>query len=269
MKNKIIACLIILVGLLFIALGVRILIFGNRLKKIVKNATYIGETISEENNNKDVIATGKFTLVAPSHDEKLNLNLNTPIAYRKSQVLKKELKTSNSTEYDTEWNERDEHIKITGEIKVGELPLSSEFIDIFDTPSYYSKFNEEEMKASKLQLYEDDDTEQKYFLVDTSHDLSKDDVEFINGEIRYYYKYYNIDDHPNVTIIGRQVDGKLYPIEKLGNVVLFDGILDQKQTAKQYNNKIWIFALLVFIGSALLITWGVYRLREEIIFGKE
>ena len=122
----------------------------------------------------------------------------------------------------------------------------------------------DEAKESKLQVYHDDSTEIKTFLVDSSHDLSQEDIDFINGEIKYYYTYYNLEEHPEVTVVGKQVDGKICPIEELGSKVIFDGILDQKQTVKQYNNKIWIFGLVMFIGSALLMTWGGFRLKEAI-----
>ncbi len=270
MKEKVIAGLTIFAGVVVIVLGIVILIYGNRLKKIVKNSTYIGETISEENNEKYVIATGKLTLATPAHDEKLNINLNTPIAYRKSQVLKKELKTTNSTEYDSTWNVREENEKINGELKVGAITLSQEFIDKLSTTGYYSEYNEEELKTSKLQLYKEDVNEvSQYYLVDSSHDISAEDIDFINGEIRYYFTYYNLNDHPEVTIVGKQVDGKIYPIDELGNKIIFDGILDHKETIKKFNNKVWIFAVVTFIIAGLIIAWGVFRLREELMLTKK
>lgn len=270
--------ILIVLGAVLLALGIKSFAELPGQKAALENAVYLDEpVVLSENEGKMVIIHGKPEMTAPAYDEELALTLNTIKAYRYAEEYK--LKSSEQLEYKYAWVSKGQK-SITGEAAIGEFALDEKMLIGFPADSEYEDFDTAELGANDYVLgrgktTEGAWTERWWVIVDGTYyydsfeysgnldiphitrEMNKGIAEEREGAKAYAYKVYTGTD-TEVTVAGIQQGNTLVAHEKLGPVVK-EGVQTQDQLLSSNKNGVIGGAVAFMLIGAALVVLGIRK----------
>ena len=127
--------ILLALGAVFIALGIKSIVDIPGQEKILETAVYLDEPrVLSENEGKLVIIHGKPEMTAPAFDHELKLTLDTIKAYRYREIYKRTEDTDEKIKW--EWV-ADGQTTFVGKARIGDFDLDESILSAFPTESHY------------------------------------------------------------------------------------------------------------------------------------
>lgn len=270
---------LLVLGIVLIALGVKAFVELPGQKAALEAAVYLDEAVLlPENEGKMVIIHGKPEMISPAYDEELGLTLNTIKAYRYDEEYK--LKSSEKLLYKYGWVSKGSR-NVVGKASLGGFTLDEKTLLGFPADSEYEDFNMAEISAHGYVAGRGKTTEGawtdrwwvivggKYYYdsfeysgnLDIPHvtrEMNKAIADEREGAKAYAYKVYTGASYEEVTVAGIQQGSTLVAHEKLGPVVK-DGVLTKEQVVSaNQGSSIGGAAVFMALG-AVLVFLGIRK----------
>lgn len=267
--------ILLALGAVFIALGIKSIIDIPGQEKILETAVYLDEPrVLSENEGKLVIIHGKPEMTAPAYDHELKLTLDTIKAYRYREIYKRTEDTEEKIKW--EWV-ADGQTTFLGKARIGDFDLDESILSAFPTESHYKDFDQEETKYYNL-FYESLGSSDLYVLPDGGYyvdDTTLDPYDYSfsasglyerawnhEGTTAYRYRHYDPEKNGEHTIVGIQRGSRLVKNEKLGSIVK-SGVLSKDQIISSDKTGIIGGAAAFFVIGAALVWFGLRRPRQK------
>ena len=236
--------ILLALGVILIAFGVKALMDVPGRNAILEEAVYLNEpVVLPENEGKLVIIHGKPELTAPAYDEELGLTINTIKALRYQEEYKRT--SSEKLQYKYGWVSRGSK-GIVGAASLGEFALDEKTLLAFPADSEYEDFDMSQIGSKGYELGRGKTSEGawtdrwwifvggSYYYdpfeyvtdLDVPHLMREMDENIAKereGAKAYAYKVYTGALYDEVTVVGIQKGSSLAADETLGSVVK-DGV---------------------------------------------
>jgi len=274
--------ILLVLGVVLIALGVKSFVDLPGQNAVLEAAVYLDEAvILPENEGKMVIIHGKPEMTAPAYDEELGLSLDTIKAYRYAEEYK--LTSSEKLEYKYGWVSKGQK-SIVGKASIGEFALDEKTLIGFPADGDYEDFDMTEISAKGYEVSKGKTTEGawtdrwwvivggKYYYdafeysgnLDIPHitrEMKKEIAEEREGAKAYAYKVYTGTD-AGVTVAGIQQGGTLVAHEKLGPIVK-DGVQTKDQLLSSNKNGVIGGAVVFTLIGVVLVVLGIRKPKAK------
>lgn len=280
MNGKIIRCLAIAAGLLLY--GAAFYLYDNFTN--MPNIIYVADgNFYKENNfeateNKYVMLTGKISTVGVSEDKEFGVTSNYPVMDRKVELYQyfldekdgkkvamrgwkgtkiKDFKAPNGKEYKNPPFPKDiKDAKFFADFVIngGNLPVSNVF--------FRKLWQDEKYKDKIYYLIKlPEKCAKEGFELKKNHYLKPGDKKNNIGSIRVYYKVLNnkLFEMPEVTVVGRQIDGKV--MMQGEECRFFDKIMTLDEVRQTYNEDAPHAAFGAVLFGTFFVLLGVFKER--------
>ncbi|NLJ93917.1 MAG: hypothetical protein GX326_00255 [Clostridiaceae bacterium] len=238
MKNiqKIFLIFLFIFNLTLVACGA-----SDQSKVLIEDAVYTNGDLDPANEGKVVIVTGQISFEKVIYDDYLGVEINAPVAIRYGDMMHiryKDLFDKSDPEYNwkTAWDARSD--RLFADTILGDFTVSNSIWDTVLLDGIYGEYDESRLNEVGLTYFRDSKSSKQHFLLDISHQGIEKlyDVDFKDGECKYYYSCFYLSEGSEVTIIGRQVGSTIESIEEISddNLAVFKGKLSPAEVRAEF-----------------------------------
>ncbi|MCF0135952.1 MAG: hypothetical protein HUJ69_05970 [Lachnospiraceae bacterium] len=244
--------------------------------------------LQDQNEGKVVIMVGTFTVEEGCVDPATGVSINAAAVCGYVDELTEKWEEDSEDEdrrvYSFEWTTKTYRDKLLGQASLGGVPLSGELLDHLPVSANYGGITPEEARAAKLDLIQLEGGEPLSILTTDPEandgtvsvgtfspiqDERREEMETHVGALRYYYHVPTIADGDTVTVIGRQVDGCLVPVDGFSSGAFMEGRHTPEELMQQAKSDGITGIIIGLIGTVIFLGWGILiRVRRKMMLGR-
>lgn len=253
-----IACTVI--GSLVVVLAVAAIFSGSEGESRLADAVYLDTPeVRAENEGKVVIVSGNLNMLSPAYDEEYAVTLQTPVATRYDSVYEEDSRSSGEETWG--WK-RTDSLKLYGVAAIGDFAIDDSLLYLFPTITNFNDFDDSE--TAGLYVYKTLGGFETY-LSTSNVDISTNRRSRANGGGRFIsqYQYFNMQENPTVTLVGKQVGSSLVRDEEApSDSAIMMGIVSKDDIIGEHSsNSVGGIIFGIVIG-AVIILFGLKGIAD-------